>query len=168
LPRPCSACLHDERAAIDAAIVEGRSYRAIARQHGLSKDAVARHVAHVSKALVSIAAQQETAGAETLLGRVESLIRRAEAFLAAAEKTGQVAQGLSAIREIRALLELLGKASGELKADGVNVSLATINVLASPEITRYTTELLRALQPYPAARVAAAAALQLLDMEVPA
>ena len=114
---------------------------------------------------MAITAQREAAGAETLLGRVEGLIRRAEAFLAAAEITGQVAQGLSAIREIRALLELLGKASGELKPDGVNVSLGSINVLASPEITKYTTELLRALAPFPEARIAAGAALRRLDME---
>ena len=156
MSRSCTVCFHAAREAVDAAIVEKQPYRAIARQYGLSKDAVARHVAHVSPALQAIQAVKVEAGATSLLDRVESLIRRAEAFLAAAEQGGQVAQGLAAIREIRALLELLGRSSGELK----DQPAVAINLLASPEIVELTTTLLRALAPYPEARVAAAAALE--------
>jgi hypothetical protein len=166
MPQACTACHHPEREAIDAAIVERQSYRAIARQWGLSKVAVARHVAHVSRALTAIAADREEAAAGSLRERVEGLIRRTEVFLAAAEKTGAVAQGLAAVRELRALLELLGKASGELKPEGG--PSVSVNVLASPEIVQVTTVLMRALAPYPQARIAVADALEADGLEVPA
>jgi DNA-binding CsgD family transcriptional regulator len=126
-------CLHADREVIDRALVDGRSYRDIARQRGLSKDAVSRHRSHISPALVAVQAQRQESAARTLLDRVEQLIGRAEAFLQQAETSGQVAQGLAAIREIRGLLELLGKASGELDER----QQVTINLLQSPEILRY-------------------------------
>ena len=164
MSRSCTICPHTDRAAIDAAVVEGQSFRAISRQHGVSKDAVARHRAHIAPAIIAIQQTREAAGAETLLDRVEALIRRAESFLAAAEVTGQVAQGLAAIREIRALLELLGKASGELKPEGgVNVNVG-VNLLATPEVAELCSVLMLALQPFPDARIAAAKALDVLEV----
>ena len=134
MARPCTVCNHPQRAALDVAMVGGQSARGLARQYNVSRDALARHQDHISAALTAVRQDKESAEAESLLERVEALILRAESFLSAAERTGQVAQGLAAIRELRALLELLGRASGELKPDGPTT---VVNILQSPEIARY-------------------------------
>lgn len=43
MPQTCTICKHPERAAIEAALVQGRSLRDIARHFGVKKDSVARH-----------------------------------------------------------------------------------------------------------------------------
>jgi len=62
-------------------------------------------------------------------------------ILDTAEKAGSLAIALSAVREVRELLRLLGHASGELAQSGS----ATVNVFASREWQRVVTVLLRAL-----------------------
>ena len=61
MARACSVCQHPDRAAIDGALVEGRSYRAVARQFpAVAKDALSRHHhAHVSPALVRVVERQQ-------------------------------------------------------------------------------------------------------------
>ena len=43
LMRRCTACVHPDRAAIDAALLKGVSYPTVAGRHGLSTSAVFRH-----------------------------------------------------------------------------------------------------------------------------
>ena len=68
---------------------------------------------------------------------------------------------LAAAREVRAGLELLARLTGELDEKPVT----TVNVLASPELAGIITTMLRALEPYPQAKIAAAAALNVIDVE---
>ncbi len=54
MPRGCSVCAHPERRAIDAALARvggAQSFRAIARQFGLGRDALRRHMAHILQAV---------------------------------------------------------------------------------------------------------------------
>jgi hypothetical protein len=46
MPKTCSVCSHAEHVAIDAALAEAISYRAIARRYGVSKSTVVRHQQH--------------------------------------------------------------------------------------------------------------------------
>jgi len=169
MPRPCSVCQHADRLAIDRALVEGTAYREIVRQfRSVSKDGLSRHkAAHVSPALVRVVERREARQAErgprSVLERLETLYERAVGILDRAEGAGQTAQELGALRELRGLADSIARITGELKESPA----IAVNVLASPELTRYTAELLRALGPYPAARVAAAAALRRLDIEAP-
>jgi hypothetical protein len=48
MPRNCTVCRHAHRQEIEAHLQAGLSYRDIARRHIISKDAVARHRAHVT------------------------------------------------------------------------------------------------------------------------
>jgi len=155
MPGTCTVCQHPDREAIDAGLVEGVGLRATARQFGTSKDALARHRSHISASLLAVRQERDSNAGENLLARVETLIRRAEGFLAVAERTGQVTQGLAAIRELRGLLELLGKASGELR----ETPSMTINVLGSGEWSAIRTALFGALASHPDARQAVAGAL---------
>lgn len=169
MPRDCTVCNHPERVTLDAALVEGRSYRDVARQFGVSKDAVARHHrAHVSPALVRVVERREARLAErgpaSVLERLETLYERAVGILDRAEAAGQTAQELGALRELRGLADSIARITGELR----ETPAVAINVLASPEIVALTSALMRALAPFPEARVAAADALEQLDVEVPA
>jgi hypothetical protein len=139
MAQPCTICTRPDRDAIDHAIISGKtSYRAMARQYGVGREALARHHhAHVSPALVRVAQRRTERGEERqarrLLDRIEALVDRAEAILATAEESGAVAQALAAIRELRGLYELLGRATGELH----DQPAVTVNLLASPEIRQY-------------------------------
>lgn len=159
--RRCTICTHPERAAIDDELASGNvSLRRLALQYGLCDTSLRRHRdRHLSPALAALQAERETADAATLLGRIEGLIARAERLLAAAEKDGRSQAALAAIRELRALLELLGKASGELRESPQVV----VNLQSSPEWLELRGVLFAALAAYPAAR--AEVASRLLQLE---
>lgn len=161
MARHCTICDHDERSAIDAELVSGRaSMRDLAQKYCVSPHALGRHRdRHVSAALAAVQAERERDSAETLLDRVEGLIQRTERLLEAAEDAGRVSAALAAIKELRSLLELLGKASGELDTR----PQVTVNLLASPEWLGVRELLFAALQPYPDARAAVSG--RLLELE---
>jgi len=124
--------MHEEREAIDRALVEGKPYRDIARRHATSKDALMRHHhAHVSPALTRVVQRREERGAETALNRLEDLYERAKRVL---DETDSAGLQLGAIRELRAIVEALAKITGELRPES---SAVTVNILQSPEIQRY-------------------------------
>ena len=158
--RACSICDHAERDIIDAALVSGDSYRDIGTAYGVTPSALSRHLRrHVSPALATLQAERVEQGAASLLDRVEALIERTERLLRAAEDEGRASAALAAVRELRALLELLGKASGELDTR----PQVTVNLLASPEWIGVRAALFAALQTYPDARAAVAG--RLLELE---
>jgi hypothetical protein len=127
--------LNPDREAIDRALVEGKSYRDIARRHATSKDALMRHHhGHVSPALTRVVRRREERGAETALNRLEHLYERADRVLDAAEEAGSTGIQLAAIRELRGIVETLAKVTGELRPESSGV---TVNILQSPEIQRY-------------------------------
>ena len=158
--RTCSVCIHPERDSIDNELVSGTPYRDIERRWHVSISALSRHrERHVSAALAAVQAEREHDAALSLLERVESLIERTERLLEAAESEGRVSAALAAVRERRGLLELLGKASGELDTR----PQVTVNLLASPEWLSIREALFGALQTYPEARAVVAG--RLLELE---
>ena len=159
--RSCTVCTHAERETIDHLLVSGVSYRDVAAQWpGLTPSSLSRHRRdHISPALAAMQAQREGDHTASLLERVESLISRTERLLEAAEQDGRVTTALAAVRELRGLLELLGKASGELD-DRPQV---TLNLLASPEWVEVRDVILGALVAHPDARSVVAG--RLLELE---
>lgn len=159
--RACSVCDHPERESIDAALVCRDSYRDIGNRYSLTTSALSRHLRqHVSPALAAVDAKRATEeGAASLLDRVEDLVGRTERILSAAESEGKVTAALAAVREMRGLLELLGKASGELDTR----PQVTLNLLASPEWIDVRAALFAALHGYPDARAAVSG--RLLELE---
>lgn len=157
---PCTVCSHADREALDAALVAGEAMRAIARRHGVSKDAVARHRAHVSAALARVVAEREEAGPRSALDRVEDLYGRASKVLDAAESEGKASLSLAAVRELRSLVELLGKLTGELDE---RPQVQVLNVTTSAEWLQVRTALMAALRPYPEAAQAVAGSLVQLE-----
>jgi predicted transcriptional regulator len=149
IPRVCTICCHEGRFNIDTILVDrSLSYRAIARQFGVSKDAVSRHVSerHISELLTLAADAQRAAQADTLLDRMEALQRRVETFLSRVEETDNYSATLGAFRELRANLELIGEVTKELDRT------PTLNLHMNPEWIELRTVIVRALEPHPEAR----------------
>lgn len=156
MPRPCTVCRHPDRAAVDAALVDGEPVRTIAGRFGLSHNAVLRHRdGHLPESMAKAREAADVVRGDALLSQVRELQARALAILAAAEKAKDGRLALQAIREARGNLELLGRLAGELQA-GV-----TVNVLGSGEWVRVRGMILAALEAHPAARLAVADVLTL-------
>lgn len=157
----CGVCSHDERRDIEAAIVSGKSRRAVASQYGLSKDGVARHEAnHLSPALKGVVTKREVAGATSALDRLEHLYGRASRVLDAAEAEGKASLSLAAVRELRGLVETLARITGELDD---SPKVAVVNLSSSAEWQTTRAAMLDVLREYPDAGRAVAARLVELE-----
>jgi transposase-like protein len=158
MPRTCSVCGHDQRPAIDQALVSGATYRTIADRFGLSETALKRHKrehlpAHVAKAGEAL----EVARADDLLTQIKGLRNRAILILQKAEAAGDYRTALAGIREARGCIETLLEVEGELaRRPAVNIAMS------SSWLTIQAT-LLESLSAYPEARQAVAGALLALE-----
>jgi hypothetical protein len=117
----------------------------MARQFGLSKDAVRRHRQHIPEMLAQASRAEEVAKADNLLDRLEDLQSRTEAILSRVEGTDNYSAMLGAIREMRSNLEVIGDVTKELNRQ------PTINLILNPEYLELRSAILVALQPHPEA-----------------
>lgn len=157
----CSVCRHPERDTLERELIAGLTLRDAADKYALGKDALGRHKRnHLSKALKAVQERREMAGAQKAVDRAEELYVKASAILEGAEQEGQGALALSAIKELRATVELLAKLTGELdERPQVNV----LNVSSSPEWLAIQQAMLESLAPFPEARIAVAGTLEELE-----
>ncbi len=154
MPRACTVCTHAERETIDRALVGGATSRAIAAQHGLSNGAVHRHQTdHLPAALVKGKEAQEEAHALDIVKQLKTINAVTFEILAAARKGRDSETALKAIDRVQRQIEMQAKLLGALN-DGT-----VVNILVAPEWLEVRATLLVALQPYPEARHAVAAAL---------
>ena len=121
------ACANPHRAEIDSALVAGEPSRQLARRFGISATALRGHkAAHLSPALIAVAQEAGAPEVRNLVDRLRRLVAQAEAVLDAAVTAKNGSQALAAIREVRATLELVGRATGELKErPAVSLNLQT-------------------------------------------
>jgi len=154
MARPCSVCTHEQREAIDAALIAGESYREITGRWGVSRSALSRHL---RQHLVALLAGRSEVEADNLLEQVADLQKQAQAIKDKAEAAGDLKTALQGIRELVRIVELLAKLRGELD------ERPQVNILLSPQWLEVRAVLLKALAPYPDARQAAAQALLEVD-----
>jgi hypothetical protein len=158
MSRICSVCSHPQRAEIDRAAIAGASYRAIAHQFTVSRDALMRHKAdHLLAELVKAQQAEEVSRATDLLAMALQRDEKALALLSQAEKTGDLKTAGQMLRISLVSLELLARLRGELNEQ------ATVNILVAPEWIAVREALLRALWPFVEARTVVAAALAELE-----
>lgn len=158
MPRVCTICSHPDRAAIDAALVAGESFRGISRRFAVSEDALARHRRnHLPAKLAKAQQAQQVAQADDLLAEMQRLQRITMGVLARAVNANSLNVAVGAIREARNNLALLGELAGELQ------SAPVVNVLVLPEWLAIQDAMAAALLPYPQARQAVVAALLRLE-----
>lgn len=155
MPRPCTICTHDQRQAIDAALVAGGAFRGIARQYAVSDDALRRHKQdHIPQALAQAQEAADVAHADDLLAQVRELQAKTQNILVQAEAAGDLRTALGAIREARGNLELLARLLGELNESRV------VNIYQAPEWISLRTVIVGALDAHPEARMAVVQALE--------
>lgn len=174
----CPVCNHPERARIETAKAAGVSYRVLAEKFGLSKDSLHRHwtncVRPETKAelLAGPVKLKELAGkaAEENLSVLESLsivrARLMHNFLAASEMGDANATATLSGRLLETLREA-GRLTGEIARLAPNQTTIINNtmILESPQYARLQLEIINALNPFPEARVAVAAALRRIANE---
>ncbi len=160
VPRVCSVCGHEARAAIDTALALGQlPYRRVASLYAVSEQALRRHrVTHLPRKLADAQAVSRTVEAVDLLTELTELREKSMSLLLQAERAGDIRTALAGIREARACLELLAEVQGELDRR------PTLNILAiSGEWLTVRSEVMRALSPYPEAKRAVVAGLVALE-----
>jgi DNA-binding transcriptional ArsR family regulator len=158
----CRTCASPQREEIDRELVRGEfSFRVLAERFGVTKDTLYRHKSdHLTPAMVKVIRQEramESArGAVTLTEeRLESLLARADRLLDKAEDKNALVAAAALMREARQVMVDLGKMRGDVdESPGI-----VVNLLSSPEIQTLLSRLLDALAPFPEARVAVAAAI---------
>jgi len=157
-PGYCSVCAHSESFEInEALIVEGASVRHVAEQFGLSASAVQRHKSHIPELLVQAREHADTYEAGAIFDRIERLERETLEQLEAEKASDEVDRRivLQAIREQRGNIELVAKVM-QLIDQAPKMEL----ILISPQVQQV---IIRALAPYPQARLAVANALAALE-----
>ena len=153
MPQTCSICIHDDREAIDRALVAGGTLREIAGRYGVSKSALDRHRDHIPPTVAKAREAEEVAEADRLLNVVRHLLGTALTTITQAEKAGELRTKLAAIREARETAKLLLEVYGELQ------TAPTITIINTPEWVEIRAVIVSALDPYPDARQAVADAL---------
>jgi hypothetical protein len=156
MPRTCTVCSHPNRDDIeDAVVIRSQGKRRIAAQHGVTEQALRRHIREHLPALLALARDAERAArADSLLDRIEALQARTLAILEATEETEDHRVALAAIREARGNLELIGEVTKELDRT------PTLNLHLNPEYIEARTIIIQALEPFPEAREAVVGALE--------
>jgi hypothetical protein len=156
--RTCSICNHEQRQAIEAALISGTPYRNISKQFSVSLAALNRHKSeHLPAHLASARQAEEVAQADDLLAELRGLQAKAYELLLKAEKQNDLRTALLGVREARGCLELLAELEGELDRR------QTVNVTLGPEWQQVRMVIIEALQSYPDARVAVAKRLHELE-----
>lgn len=128
--RTCTICHHDERPAIEQAIVAGKPYRRIAAQYGTSEGALRRHrAAHVAsrlaraverrdaetdRAVAAVEQRNERADTE-LLDQLLAISEETRAILREARGRGENGLALKAIARVESQVELQARLLGQLK-----------------------------------------------------
>jgi hypothetical protein len=170
----CSICKHEHRVLIESIRIAGASLDTISSKYGVSRDSIFRHMrAHVpddlraeylaAVPLKELAEKAATEGISVL--QYLSLIRATLMTQLQLAASVHDRHGTSALAgKLNETLRLIGNISGELGDMAARtINIGTINVLNSPVYLDLRQELLRALQPFPDARRAVAAALQHLE-----
>jgi hypothetical protein len=116
MPRTCTICSHPKRTEIDAALLRSDSLRSIVEHCSVSMGSLVRHRdRHLPVTIAHAKEVRETEMGESLLEQARGLHARALGILERADAAGQLETALKAIREVRGILELLGKLSGQLE-----------------------------------------------------
>lgn len=142
MPKKCTICFHEDRAQIEHDMREGMSMRAIAAKYGFSTSPVLTHKRHLGELLPVTQKLATMADTDTLCDEIDTLKQRAYGILNKAEKAQHLSVSIAAIREIRSILELLGKISGDVRTRSVSIHL-------NPQWISIRGAVVQALRPFP-------------------
>ena len=168
----CTICRHPRRTDIEAALLAGRSTYSIGAEFQVSRSAVQRHKAegHLSRtlkkatnsAIIPDAKRDEILAlvqTDEMVKWLKSLLAKSVRILNTAEESGDLKTALAGIHEARAnIVALQQVATGMAQVGTLNQQ---VNVGLSPdEYQKTVSRIIRALEPFPDARIAVLAALE--------
>jgi hypothetical protein len=119
----CRACHHPDRDKVDADLVAGVPVRQIHALTGLSLGGLTRHKEHVREIIRERQPSERAELAVSLVSRVERVINEAETILSTAKACGDLKAAVAALNANLKALEMIGRASGELAANGGGIHL---------------------------------------------
>jgi hypothetical protein len=104
VPRSCTICRHEQRAAIDAELAAGTPRRAIASRYGVDDSAVWRHREHVAPAIAEAQVERHAFSAEGIAARLDEVdAQLAQAAAKAKRSAEHVAVATAHVRLISVL-----------------------------------------------------------------
>ena len=128
----CAGCLHRDRDALDAQLVQGVPYRSIAASFDLSLGSISRHKRHVREMVQGRSTVEMNEHGSDLLQRVQKLADEATLILETAKTEKNLKAATAAICAAVRTLELIGRLDGSLAqphAPGLQLHLhKTVNV----------------------------------------
>lgn len=152
--RTCTVCSHKDVDEINRLLLCSDSYRDIARQFGLSKDALARHKeGHIPEILSKSKDLKEIVDADSLFGRVEEEAGFVREMRDAAKAEGDIELALKAVDRALKCIELYAKVKGLIQDQ------PTVNITLNAEWISLRTTIVTALEPFPQAKQAVIDAL---------
>jgi hypothetical protein len=123
MPQTCTICRNEKREEIDRALVDGESFRNIARRTATSPTALCRHKAHhIPKRLVLARETAEEVQAGTLFERLRAVNRETLEILCESRGAKNHVVALQAIGRIERQIELEARLIGELD-DSVRIAI---------------------------------------------
>ena len=144
----CKVCKHPDINEINEKLVSGLSPREMANEYNLNHMSLYRHKEkHLPLTLIKAQQLQEQDAADDLLDRVESIYNKAWELVNRAEEKGSFQPAVSALKECRSCLELIGKLVGELKTG------STVNIHYNPQWVELRGTIFSALEEFPEARL---------------
>jgi hypothetical protein len=153
--RTCTVCSHKDVDEINRLLLCSDSYRDIARQFGLSKDALARHKeSHIPELLSKSKDLKEIVDANSLFGRVEEEAGFVREMRDAAKTNGDIELALKAVDRALKCIELYAKVKGLIPDQ------PTVNITLNAEWIELRTVIITALDPYPRAKEAVVNAIR--------
>ena len=138
----CTVCAHPEAPEINRELVNQVPLEALSKAYGVTTAALHRHKKHIPQQLVRAQDAKEIAAADTLMGRVAELDRKAEDVYTKAIEANNLTAAIQAVRELRGVTELYAKITGEIQQQ-------TVNIVVMPEWVVLRSAILKALEPYP-------------------
>ncbi len=152
MARPCSICTSVHLPRVSADLVNGLPQAEIAVRYGFSKAAVHRHRSHMSIASSTTITTQKAAAftalaalpdAHQLHGAYEDLRQRADGITSKAESANSLAVALSGVREMRGIMDSMGRLAGLVGGAQVNVNqtINQTNVNISVEVDKLVAAL---------------------------
>jgi hypothetical protein len=115
MPKPCSACKHLERSAIDSAIVSDEPIADIAKRFSLDRFVITRHKKHVIELVAKSPKVEVIAQADTIVAQIIDLETLMRSVLAEAVQNKDRRTMFAAFDRVVNVLKLRSEISGELK-----------------------------------------------------
>ena len=116
MAQKCTVCAHAELDKINEQLISGIPLDTLAKKYNLTTSSLQRHKKHIPAQLVKAQDAQEVAAADSLMARVAVLNTKAEEIYKRALDADNYTAAVGAVRELRGIMELYAKITGELQA----------------------------------------------------